>query len=142
MHIQRDHHGADSAARNHIIECTHGFKIREDFPKIELGMELRPSFSGVRIRRDQNGCPRCPYIAGIKAVEKHMHDNQHGSGRKKIRSGLASQVLNAGDCKAQFLVVERLDNEPPADNNGPPNPWSSSPLYISNPGIVRTMPHL
>jgi hypothetical protein len=112
MHLCRDHGGSDSAARDHIIVHTHDFKITDQFPEIELRMEPCPAFSGVRILYDQHGCIHCPYIAGKKTVEKHMRD-AHQDTRKKTRSGLASQVLNTGVCKAQFWVVEQLDNEPP-----------------------------
>ncbi|KAJ7835480.1 hypothetical protein B0H13DRAFT_2424175 [Mycena leptocephala] len=128
MHIRRDHKGADSAVRNHIIERTHGFKIRADFPKIPRLIEPRPSFSGVRIKRDKYGCRKCPYVAGKKRVQKHMRDNkkcQDTLGR--ISSGLATQVLNSGDCKTQFRVVELEDSKPFTDDDEPPNPRSSSP---------------
>ena len=72
MHLRRDHDGADSAARDHIIERTHGFKIREDFPEIELRMEPRPAFSGVRIHHDQHGCPHYLSSPGIVRTIPHL----------------------------------------------------------------------
>ncbi|KAJ7824705.1 hypothetical protein B0H13DRAFT_2443507 [Mycena leptocephala] len=128
MHIRRDHKGADSAVRNHIIERTHGFKIRADFPKIPRLIEPRPSFSGVRIKRDKYGCRKCPYVAGKKRVQKHMRDNKNCRDTLgRISSGLATQVLNSGDCKTQFRVVELEDSKPFTDDDEPSNPRSSSP---------------
>jgi hypothetical protein len=112
----------------------YSFKIREDFPEIELWMEPCPAFSGININYDQHGCLLCPYIAGKKAIEKHMCDKQHRNDHKKTSSGLASQVMNVGVCKAQFWVVELLDNEPLTDNNDPSTPRSSSPI----PALIQS----
>jgi hypothetical protein len=70
MHLRREpHNGADAAARDHILERTHGLKIIEEYPKIVLQMEPRPAFSGVFITQDQHGCMHCPYVAGKKRVQ-------------------------------------------------------------------------
>ncbi|KAJ7865473.1 hypothetical protein B0H14DRAFT_3599389 [Mycena olivaceomarginata] len=124
-HLQQEHHPTD-AARNHVIERTHGLTVVDKYPTIDLTVTPRRAFSGIKIIRGQYGCSRCPFAAVKKVVQSHIRD-KHKDGGGKAVAGFVTQVLNSGgqNAKRHIRVFEQSDDLPTSSPIPPLTPTQS-----------------